>query len=59
MNIIQNNFKYKKKMSNRVSTKYIVLHHRGGYGNVESIHNQHLNLDCEALATIYTLEKTV
>lgn len=43
MNIIKNNFKYNGVMTSRLSTKYIILHHRAGNGNVESIHKQHLS----------------
>lgn len=42
MNIIKNNFKYNGVITSRLSTKYIILHHRAGDGNVESIHKQHL-----------------
>ncbi len=42
MNIIKSYFQFKEPLSKRQSTKYIVLHHRGGDGDVESIHRQHL-----------------
>lgn len=43
ININETNFKFKGILSPRNRTEYIVLHHRAGDGNVESIHNQHLN----------------
>ena len=43
MNIIETNFKWNGDLSTRSSTKYIVLHHRVGNGDVQSIHNTHIN----------------
>lgn len=42
MNIIETNFSWGSSLSKRSSTKYIILHHRAGNGDAESIHNQHL-----------------
>lgn len=42
MDIINSNFKFSKALTKRKSTKYIILHHRAGNGDVQSIHNQHL-----------------
>jgi hypothetical protein len=42
MDIINSNFKFSKALTKRKSTKYIILHHRAGNGDVMSIHNQHL-----------------
>lgn len=42
MNIIDSNFKFANALTKRVATKYIILHHRAGNGDVQSIHNQHL-----------------
>ncbi len=43
MKIIENNFKWNGTLSKRSSNKYIVLHHRAGSGDAESIHKQHVN----------------
>lgn len=43
MKIIDSKLKFDSKHTVRKSTKYIVLHHRAGLGDVESIHNQHKN----------------
>ena len=43
MKIINTDFKFKQKLFERNKTKYIILHHRAGNGDVRSIHNQHLN----------------
>lgn len=42
MDIINFNFEFSKALTKRKSTKYIILHHRAGNGDVMSIHNQHL-----------------
>lgn len=42
MNIITHTYSWKKALSARVKTKYIILHHRAGNGDVESIHKTHL-----------------
>lgn len=41
MNIIQKKLKF-KSLDLRSDTKYIILHHRAGNGDVESIHRQHI-----------------
>ena len=43
MNIVNTGFKFKNTPSTRKSTKYIILHHRAGNGDAESIHKTHLN----------------
>lgn len=43
MNIIELNFKFSELLSTRINTKYIILHHRAGYGDAASIHAQHIN----------------
>lgn len=43
MNIIEVKHLWKGTLSKRYSTKYIVLHHRAGDGDVQSIHKQHIN----------------
>ena len=42
MNIIEQNYKWNGSLSKRLSTKYIILHHRAGNGDVQSIHQTHL-----------------
>ena len=42
MNIVETNFAFNERLSARTNTKYIILHHRAGNGNVVSIHNQHV-----------------
>lgn len=46
MNIIDVKYTWNGQLVKRNSTKYIILHHRAGYGNAESIHVQHLNEKC-------------
>ena len=43
MTIIEQTYKWNGSLKKRASTKYIVLHHRAGNGDVESIHKTHLN----------------
>lgn len=43
MNIIEKTYKWKGSLTKRKSTKYIILHHRAGNGDAESIHTLHLN----------------
>lgn len=42
MNIIENEFKYNDILYPRTKTSYIILHHRAGNGDIQSIHNQHV-----------------
>lgn len=42
MDIINSNFKFANALTKRIATKYIILHHRAGNGDVQSIHSQHL-----------------
>ena len=42
MNIIEQSYKWNGSLSKRLSTKYIILHHRAGNGDVQSIHQTHL-----------------
>ena len=42
MTIQSSNFKWNGTLSPRHQTKFIVLHHRAGTGDVQSIHNTHL-----------------
>jgi len=41
--IIEPDFFWNGTLQKRSKTDYIILHHRAGNGNVESIHDQHLN----------------
>ena len=41
-NIIEQKYKWKSSLTKRKATNYIVLHHRAGLGDVNSIHNGHL-----------------
>lgn len=43
MRIYDTGFEWKGNLDSRKTTKYIILHHRAGYGDVASIHNHHLN----------------
>ncbi len=42
MKIIDTSFKWNGSLSKRNTTKYIILHHRAGLGDVQSIHTGHL-----------------
>ena len=44
MDIIKVDYKWNGALVKRNETKYIILHHRAGNGDVESIHAQHLSL---------------
>ncbi len=43
MDIIKVDYKWNGALAKRNETKYIILHHRAGNGDVESIHAQHLS----------------
>lgn len=43
MNIIQKVFKFAQQLITRKKTDFIILHHRAGNGDVESIHKEHLD----------------
>ena len=42
MNIIEQKYNWNGPFSSRLLTKYIILHHRAGNGDVQSIHSTHL-----------------
>ena len=42
MDIIKTDYKWNGTFATRSETKYIILHHRAGNGDSESIHKQHL-----------------
>lgn len=43
MKIIEQSYKWNGSLNKRASTKYIIIHHRAGNGDVQSIHKEHLN----------------
>ena len=43
MNIVEKKYNWSGSLTTRAATKYIVLHHRAGNGDVESIHRLHLS----------------
>ena len=43
MKIIEKTYAWNGELSKRYLTKYIVLHHRAGNGDADSIHKQHVN----------------
>ena len=43
MKINEVKFNFKNGLAKRKSTNYIIIHHRAGDGDVQSIHNAHLN----------------
>lgn len=42
MNIIEEKYKWSGSFSSRTDTKYIIVHHRAGNGDAQSIHRMHL-----------------
>ena len=44
MKIVKSNFKWSGSLSKRDTTNYIVIHHRAGNGNADSIHKEHLGV---------------
>lgn len=42
MKIIEKTYKWRDSLTKRTSTKYIILHHRAGNGDADSIHSTHL-----------------
>lgn len=42
LKIIEQTYKWNGSLTKRASTKYIILHHRAGNGDVQSIHMQHI-----------------
>ena len=42
MNVIECKHEWKNAFSYRKETRYIILHHRAGNGDVQSIHKTHL-----------------
>lgn len=57
MYINETNLSFTGTMSNRTRTDYIVLHHRAGNGDVESIHNQHLRQGYSGIGYHYYIRK--
>ncbi len=42
LKIAEQTYKWNGSLTKRAATKYIILHHRGGNGDVQSIHMQHI-----------------
>ena len=57
MYINETSLNFKGTMSNRTRTDYIVLHHRAGNGDVESIHKQHLSQGYSGIGYHYYVRK--
>ena len=57
MNIIETNLKFNQKLSNREQTRYIILHHRAGNGDIMSIHTQHTNQNFGGVGYHYYVRK--
>jgi hypothetical protein len=57
MDIINSSFKFSKALTKRKSTKYIILHHRAGNGDVMSIHNQHLGQGWSGIGYNFYVQK--
>lgn len=59
MNVIQTNFTFGNNMLplNYNKVKLIILHHRGGNGDVESIHKYHLKLGWAGIGYHYYIRK--
>lgn len=57
MNIIETKLTFRKTLSNRNKTSYIVLHHREGNGDVESIHELHLGRNFLGIGYHYYIRK--
>lgn len=57
MYINETNLSFTGAMTNRTRTNYIVLHHRAGNGDVESIHNQHLGQGYSGIGYHYYIRK--
>lgn len=43
MNIIEEKYKWNGSLTSRPLTNYIIIHHRCGNGDAQSIHSQHVN----------------
>lgn len=57
MKINSVNFNFKNGLSKRKSTNYIIIHHRAGDGDVQSIHNAHLNNGWSGIGYHYYVRK--
>lgn len=57
MNIKEISFKFNGVLSPRTRTSYIVLHHRAGNGDAESIHKQHLSQDYSGIGYHFYVRK--
>lgn len=43
MKVIERDYKWVGSLTGRSDTKYIIIHHRAGIGDVDSIHKAHIN----------------
>ena len=57
MKINSVNFNFKNGLSKRKSTNYIIIHHRAGDGDVQSIHQTHLNNGWSGIGYHYYVRK--
>ena len=57
MKIIESDFFWNGVLSKRALTKYIVLHHRAGEGDAESIHSQHLSQGWDGIGYHFYIRK--
>lgn len=57
MKIIQQMYNWKGDLAQRNDTRYIVLHHRAGDGDVMSIHKQHLELGYSGIGYHFYVRK--
>ena len=58
MNIIQKSYSFLNELENRRETKYIVLHHRAGNGDAESIHKQHISRGFSGIGYHFYVDRT-
>ena len=57
MNVIEKTYKWSGSLTKRTATKYIILHHRAGNGDVASIHNAHLKNDWSGIGYHFYVRK--
>ena len=58
MKIINKDFKWASSLSKRSETKYIILHHRAGEGDAESIHQTHLANGWAGIGYLFYVRKS-
>lgn len=57
MRIIEETYRFKSALENRGKTEYIILHHRGGSGSPQSIHEGHLKRGFSGIGYHFYLRK--